>query len=104
MSSRIDQPTTWRLNRSITTARNSQPSSVAMYVMSPTQTLSGSLTVNSRFSTLGEIGRSRRLSVATLKRRLPRARMSCCWRRRVFDPDADTGLPHPVTAQPKCPQ
>jgi hypothetical protein len=27
---RSDQPTTWRLNRSITTARNSQPSSVAM--------------------------------------------------------------------------
>src|SRR5437867_1901979 len=26
----IDQPTTWRLNRSITTARYSQPSSVAM--------------------------------------------------------------------------
>jgi hypothetical protein len=30
MSSRSDHPTTWRLNRSITTARNSQPSSVAM--------------------------------------------------------------------------
>src|SRR6218665_236712 len=30
MSWRSDQPTTWRLNRSITTASNSQPSSVAM--------------------------------------------------------------------------
>src|ERR1017187_2968057 len=30
ISGRIDQPTTLRLNRSITTARNSQPSSVAM--------------------------------------------------------------------------
>ncbi|MDQ0044344.1 hypothetical protein J2W33_005261 [Variovorax boronicumulans] len=29
MSSRSDQPTTLRLNRSITTARNTQPSSVA---------------------------------------------------------------------------
>jgi hypothetical protein len=29
ISGRIDQPTTLRLNRSITTARNSQPSSVA---------------------------------------------------------------------------
>ncbi len=34
-SSRIDQPTTLRLNRSMTTARNSQPSSVGIYVMSP---------------------------------------------------------------------
>ena len=30
MSGRIDQPTTLRLNRSMTTARNSQPSSVAI--------------------------------------------------------------------------
>ena len=30
MSSRNDHPTTWRLKRSITTAKNSQPSSVAM--------------------------------------------------------------------------
>ena len=47
MSNRRLHPITWRLNRSITTARNNQPSSVAMYVMSPAQTLSGSLTVNS---------------------------------------------------------
>jgi hypothetical protein len=37
MSGRMDQPTTLRLNKSMTTARNSQPSSVAMYVMSPVQ-------------------------------------------------------------------
>ena len=45
--------------------------------MSPAQTLSGSVTVNSRFSRLGEIGRSWLLSVVTLKRRLPLARMPC---------------------------
>ena len=48
-----------------------------MYVMSPAQTLSGSLTVNSRLSRLGAIGRSWLLSVVTLKRRLPLARMPC---------------------------
>jgi len=38
-------------------ARNSQPSSVEMYVMSPAQTLSGSVTVNSRLSRFGAMGR-----------------------------------------------
>ncbi len=57
-SKRRLQPITWRLNRSITTARNNPPSSVAMYLMSPARTLSGSLTVNSRLSRLGAIGRS----------------------------------------------
>ena len=37
------QPTTWRLNRSITQARYSQPWSVAMQVMSLLHTRSGSL-------------------------------------------------------------
>jgi hypothetical protein len=55
VSSRRDQPTTWRLYKSITTAKNNQPLSVAIYVMSPTQTLSGSATVNSRLSRFGEI-------------------------------------------------
>jgi hypothetical protein len=35
----MDQPTTLRLNKSITTASNSHPSSVAMYVMSPGNSL-----------------------------------------------------------------
>jgi hypothetical protein len=37
MSGRIDQPTTLRLNKSMTTARNSQLSSVAMDLISPGQ-------------------------------------------------------------------
>src|SRR6218665_2171275 len=45
--------------------------------MSPTQTLSGSATSNCRSSRLGAIGRSCLLSVVTLKRRLPLARMPC---------------------------
>ena len=43
--------------------------------MSPTQTLSGVATLNCRSSRLGAIGRSWLLSVVTLKRRLPLARM-----------------------------
>ena len=58
MSSRRDQPTTWRMNRSITTVRNNQSSPVAIYVMSPTHTRSGSVTVNSRLSRFGEMVRS----------------------------------------------
>jgi hypothetical protein len=47
--------------------------------MSPTQTLSGSATLNSRLSRFGEIGNLWLLSAAvvTLKRRLPLARMPC---------------------------
>src|SRR6266704_3762719 len=51
----IDQPTTWRLNRSITTARNSQPSLVWIYVMSPAHTWLGADTVKLRFKRLGAI-------------------------------------------------
>ena len=50
-----------------------------MYVMSPTQTLSGSATVNSRLSRLGEIGNWWLLSVVTLKLRFPLARMPCSY-------------------------
>src|SRR5271169_350692 len=71
----IDQPTTLRLNRSTTTARNSQPSSVAIYVRSPTHAWLGAATVKLRLRRLGAIGRSCRLSVVvTRNRRLPRAR------------------------------
>lgn len=38
--------------------KSSQPSSVAIHVMSPTQTLFRAATTNSRSSKLGEIGRS----------------------------------------------
>lgn len=56
--------------------RQEQPALIGRNVRDiPTQTLSGLLPVNSRFSTLVEIGRSWRLSVVTLKRRFPLARM-----------------------------
>src|SRR5271155_3222189 len=58
MSGRIDQPTTLRLNKSITTARNSQPSSVATYVMSPVRAALGPAGVKLRFNRFGAIGRS----------------------------------------------
>jgi hypothetical protein len=46
-----------------------------MYVMSPAQALSGPAMLNSRLSKLGEIANVWLLSVVTLKRRLPLARM-----------------------------
>jgi len=58
MSWRSLQPGTWRLDRSMTTAGNSHPSSVAMKMMSPAQTVSGSATLSCRSSRLGAIGRS----------------------------------------------
>src|SRR5664280_1775311 len=61
ISGRIDQPTTLRLNRSITTARNNQPSAVAIYVTSPTHAWLGAATMNLRSSTLGATGRLCRL-------------------------------------------
>ena len=75
--SRSEQPITWRLNRSFTTASNSQLSSVALYVMSPTQTLSGSTPVNSRLSRLSKIGNLWLLWEVTFKRRLLLVRMPC---------------------------
>ncbi len=54
----IDQPTTSRLNRSSTTARYSQPSSVQMYVMSEVNTRFGAVGVKlraSRFSATGSL-------------------------------------------------
>src|ERR1700731_274493 len=69
----IDQPTTRRLNRPITTARNSQPSLVGMWVMSPVHARFGAAIAKLRFSRLGAIGKPCRLSVVvTRKRRLPR--------------------------------
>ncbi len=41
MCSLMHHPTTWRLNRSMTAVRYSQPSSVAMYVMSLVHTRFG---------------------------------------------------------------
>src|SRR5664279_3378753 len=64
ISGRIDQPTTLRLNRSITTARNNQPSALAIYVTSPTHAWLGAATMNLRSSTFGATGRLCRLSVA----------------------------------------
>jgi hypothetical protein len=46
----IDHPTTFRENRSITTHRYSQPSAVAMYVMSDSHASFLDATSNSRFS------------------------------------------------------
>jgi hypothetical protein len=84
-SGRIDQPTALRLNKSMTNARNNQPSSVSMYVMSPVHAWLGPGGVKLRFTRFGAIGRSCRLSVVTTrKRHLPRARMPCfCISRRT---------------------
>ena len=59
--------------RSITTARNSPPSSVWMQVMSPAQTPSGAATLNCRSSRLGAIGRSWLLSVVAVRDELEAA-------------------------------
>ena len=70
------QPTTWRLNRSSTTARYSQPSSVAMYVLSHVHTWLGALAVKSRCSRLGAMDRLCLLSVVTTNFLLPLAWMT----------------------------
>src|SRR5664279_2071897 len=64
ISGRIDQPTTLRLNRSITTARNNQPSAVAIYVTSPTHAWLGAATMNLRSSTFGATDSRHNLPVA----------------------------------------
>ena len=109
MSGRMDQPTTLRLNKSITTARNIQLSSVAMYVMSPVQAWLGPAGVKLRFNKFGEIGRSCRLSVVTTrKRRLPRARMPCfCisrWTRRLPTPMPHLTSSRQMRGQPYAPR
>ena len=73
----IDQPTTWRLNKSMITARYSQPSSVATYVMSLVHTTSGTCGLNCRSRRFGATGSLWLLSVVALNLRLPRARMPC---------------------------
>ncbi len=52
-----DQPTICRLNKSMTTARYSHPSSVAMYVMSLVHTAFGAAGWNSRFSRFSATGK-----------------------------------------------
>ena len=71
------QPTTWRLNRSSTTAGHNQCSSDAMQVMSSVQTGSGALAVKLRCSRFAAMGRSRQLWVAKANFLLPLAAMPC---------------------------
>src|ERR1700731_1188748 len=74
----IDQPTTRRLNRSITTASKSQPSLVGMYVMSPVHAwLGGEVAVQ-------QVGRDRQ-AVAAVGRRDAEAPLAA---------GADPVLPH----------
>ena len=69
MRSDIAQPTTRREYRSSRTARNNQPSVVAMYVMSPASTRLGARTVKLRSKRLGAMRFVWRESVVFRKRR-----------------------------------
>ena len=71
------QPTTRRQYRLINTCQESHPSMVGMSVISPAQTLSGTVTVNWRSVKVGAVGKSWLRSVVTLKRRLPLERRPC---------------------------
>src|SRR5204862_7671653 len=78
----IAHPTTFRLHRSMTAARYSQPSPVGTYVMSAAQARSGSAWSKHRPSTLGAIGWAWDESVVRTRNRrrttdrMPRARIS----------------------------
>lgn len=69
MSSPSDQPTTFRVHRSIMTARNTQPSNVRRYVMSVTHRSFGTVAENSRSRTLGACGRVSSAFVVTMNLR-----------------------------------
>jgi hypothetical protein len=73
------QPTTFRENRSTTTARYSQPVAVRMYVMSPAQAWLARAGANARLSTLSATGRLCLLSVVWTNLRRQHARSP--WRR-----------------------
>ncbi len=72
--SSVDQPTTRRANRSMATARYSQPSFVQMYEMSAPHFSSGPAAAKSRSSKFGATGQAWWLSVVRLNLRFCRAR------------------------------
>jgi hypothetical protein len=65
----MDQPTTFRLQTSMTTARKRKPAQVGMYVMSATQSLLGPSASNFRSTRSGDAGLPSRVVVTQKRRR-----------------------------------